>query len=386
MTAHLPHRSIIRDFQRDVWCLFGLPVDNLTMESAKRLIREKVKEQGNCVLSTINVNWVVESMKDPAFRKAIINSDLVTLDGRPLLWLAKLLGYPMQEVVAGSSLIEELLNETDAAAAPLTLYLFGGEDGVARQAMERVNQRDGGLRAVGCCSPGFGSVEQLSSKKIIDEINAAKPDILLVALGAKKGTQWIEHNRDILEAKIICHLGATINFLAGTVVRAPQFLQKIGMEWMWRILQEPKLARRYLTDGLGLLKIIFLHLRLWVRYSCWKREYIAVDKSEIPIRAEEKENEILIVLGRSILQKDTELIKKIFSKCAIENKNLQLDFQYSQFLNENLFGWILMLIKYSSFEDKKSLVLKNLSSELKDYFLFFQLSKYCNIFFNSTNK
>jgi len=374
MSTNVPPNLIIKDFQRDVWCLFGLPVDNLTMESAKRLIREKVKNEGNCVLSTINVNGVVQSIRDPLFRKAIIKSDIITIDGRPLLWLAKLLGYPMKEVVAGSSLIEELLNEECAADPPLTLYLFGGEDGVAKRAMELVNQKGGGLRAVGYSSPGFGSVEELSSKKIIDDINATKPDILLVALGAKKGTQWIEHNRELLEAKIICYLGATINFLAGTVVRSPKCFQKVGMEWIWRILQEPKLTTRYLDDGLGLSRIILSHFSLWLKYLYWKRQSNTVDIDEPLIKAEEKFDDMILVLGRNILKRDGEVIQKSFSHCAMKKKDLQIDFKYTQFLNGDFLGWLLILAKYQE-NNGKRLVLWNLSGKLMTSLRLSQFSK-----------
>ena len=113
---------ITQDFQRDVYCLLGLPVDNLTMESAKALLYDKAAQKGNVVLSTINVNWVVQSFSNPSFREAILNSNIVTLDGKPLLWLSKLLGYPMQEVVAGSSLIQ-YINQDKNIKKPLLLTL-----------------------------------------------------------------------------------------------------------------------------------------------------------------------------------------------------------------------------------------------------------------------
>lgn len=235
--------------------LFGLPVDNLGMSETKTLLRQIAKDGKQVVLSTINVNWVVTATRDPGFRAAILNSDLVVLDGKPLLWLSKLRGYPMREVVPGSTLIQELHQEK-TAAPPLTIFLFGGENGVARKAMEHINSTPGGLKAVGALNPGFGTVAQLSSPEILDAINRTRPDILLVALGAKKGTQWITRNRHQLDARIISHLGATINFLAGTVLRAPRPLRLLGLEWLWRIYQEPKLFTRYAGDGLALLRLV----------------------------------------------------------------------------------------------------------------------------------
>jgi len=234
---------------------FNLPVNNLTMAQTKSLLRKTARKGNSVVLSTLNVNWVVESFRNPHFKAAIMNSEIVVLDGKPLLWLSKLHGYPMQEVVPGSTLIQELHQE-QTGEPPLTIFLFGGEKGVAHIAMQRINATPGGLRAVGALNPGFGSVEELSTPDIIEAINRARPDILLVALGAKKGVQWIARNRHQLDARIISHLGATINFLAGTVQRAPRLIRMIGMEWAWRICQEPKLFSRYTGDGLVLLRLL----------------------------------------------------------------------------------------------------------------------------------
>jgi len=229
------------------------------MAQTKALLRKTARNGKSVVLSTLNVNWVVESFRNPPFRAAIVNSEIVVLDGKPLLWLSKLHGFPMQEVVPGSTLIQELHHE-QTGEPPLTIFLFGGEKSVAQLAMQRINATPGGLKAVGALNPGFGSVEELSTPDIIEAINRARPDILLVALGAKKGVQWIARNRHQLDARIISHLGATINFLAGTVQRAPQFMRRLGLEWLWRIYQEPKLISRYARDGLTLFLLYPLHL------------------------------------------------------------------------------------------------------------------------------
>jgi len=228
--------TIEEDFERDVYCLFGLPVDNLTMAQTIALMRERAGQKKNLVLTTLNVNWMVLSFADPEFRNAILNSDIVTIDGRPLLWLAKLLGFPMKELVSGSTLMQEL-HRDKTADRPFTIFLFGGEEGAARRAMENINRDPGGLRAVGALNPGFGTVEEMSKDDIIEAINKTQPDILLVALGAVKGNRWIALNRHRLNAGIISHLGATINFLAGTVQRSPNLFRKCGMEWFWRIVQ-----------------------------------------------------------------------------------------------------------------------------------------------------
>jgi N-acetylglucosaminyldiphosphoundecaprenol N-acetyl-beta-D-mannosaminyltransferase len=106
--------------------LFGLPVDNLDMAETKALLRQIAKGEKQVVLSTINVNWVIAATRDPDFKAAILKSDIVVLDGKPLLWLSTLRGYPMREVVPGSTLIQGL-HQDKTTAPPLTIFLFGGK-------------------------------------------------------------------------------------------------------------------------------------------------------------------------------------------------------------------------------------------------------------------
>ncbi len=333
-----------QDFQRDVWCLFGLPVDNLTLAGTKQLLHEKAELPYNTVLSTINVNWVVQSFSDPAFRAAIINSDIVVLDGKPLLWIAKLLGYPMTENVAGSTLIQEL-HQDKTTGTKLSIFLFGGEGDAAKQAAEGINKDPGGLNAVGSLNPGFGTVDEMSSDAIIDTINQARPDILLVALGAKKGTQWIEQNRDRLNAKIISHLGATINFLAGTVQRAPLIVRRIGMEWAWRILQEPKLFPRYATDGFILLRVLASRFWLWRQFLSNQKRFSQQD-ADSTVLQHENEKEILLSFGCNLQLTPVSPLRKFFSSCTYSKKNISLDFHQSEFASGTFLALLLLLLKH----------------------------------------
>jgi len=360
------------DLNRDVWCLFGLPVDNLTMETAKQLIREKINRQGPYVLSTININWVAQSLKDPDFRSAIISSDIVTIDGRPLLWLSKLLGYPMTEVVAGSSLVEQLLSDT-TSGKPLTLFLFGGEEGVAARAMERVNSKQSGLRVVGYFSPGFGTVEEMSSEMIIARINAVKPDILLVALGAKKGSKWIELNRNRLDAKIISHLGATINFLAGTVARAPRFIQNIGLEWIWRIVQEPKLFSRYAKDGVLVLSCLTKGSRFWPRYLSSRKE--TFKKSQFSsCNHTINEQSVDILVGKVANRYSAEQIQEVLKSSSELPCKINLDFQNTTIMDGAFVGFLVALKKYQSLR-ATVLHFKNINKIAKESLIFFYFDK-----------
>ena len=357
------------DFARDVYALFGLPIDNLTIEATKRLLREKIEQDGVTVWSTVNVNWVVQSLKDKQFYNAILDSDIVTLDGKPLLWLTRLLGYPMRETVPGSTLIQELLEEkTDK---PVTIFLFGGEEGAAELAMERINRQQGGLKAVGALNPGFGTVEEMSTNAIITAINRTKPDILLVALGAKKGTQWIEYNRHRLDAKIVSHLGATVNFLAGTVMRAPKFFRTTGLEWVWRILQEPKLFLRYAGDGLVMLKLLTGRVFLWKQYRGLHKWFIQRPVDDHIIRQDHSDTTVF-VFGQNLQAPAGASIRWMLADAVQTGKNITLDFARAEYVDGGFLALLLLLHRQLE-KSGNRLTCTNVSGRLVKLFRLFSI-------------
>ncbi|MFZ2651074.1 MAG: WecB/TagA/CpsF family glycosyltransferase [Burkholderiaceae bacterium] len=241
------------DLGRSVYCLFGLVFDAVTLDEASEELHRCAAKRVPCLVSTPNVNFVVTALRDAAFRDSVLRSDLCLADGMPIVWAARLMGIPIRHRVAGSDLFEHLRSRK---GQPLKVYFFGGPQGVAQRACAMLNAAPDGLRCVGFHSPGFGSIEELSGDPQIDSINASGADFLVVALGASKGQAWIEHNRPRLEAPIVSHLGAVVNFVAGNLRRAPHALRRLGLEWCWRILQEPALWRRYLLDGTVLLRLV----------------------------------------------------------------------------------------------------------------------------------
>ena len=242
------------DFERNIHCLLGLPFDAVDLAQTEALIHKAIATRTRCFLSTPNLNFLVACQHDPAFRLSVINSNLVVADGMPIVWLAKLLGIPIRQRVAGSTLFEKLW--TKPSGIKIKTYFFGGQDGVARVASLRMNAQDGAMRCVGHAFPGFGSVEAMSAPAIIANINASEADFLVVSLGARKGQAWILGNLAHLDAPVISHLGAVVNFVAGSIHRAPAALQNLGLEWLWRIKEEPQLWRRYLEDGFGLIRLL----------------------------------------------------------------------------------------------------------------------------------
>jgi N-acetylglucosaminyldiphosphoundecaprenol N-acetyl-beta-D-mannosaminyltransferase len=227
--------------------LLGLGFDCIGVEEARRRIFQAVALRTKLVFATPNVNFLAEANRDSNFRKSILATQLSLVDGMPLVWLGRLLGIPFTQRVAGSCLVERL---RDGGPGPsLRVFFFGGEPNVAKKACEALALAKGPMIPAGWLDPGFVSVEEMSRPEIIQEINAAKPDMIIVSLGAKKGHFWIDRNRDLLEAPVISHLGAAVAFVSGDLRRAPAFFQRVGLEWLWRTAMEPRLATRYIRDA-----------------------------------------------------------------------------------------------------------------------------------------
>jgi N-acetylglucosaminyldiphosphoundecaprenol N-acetyl-beta-D-mannosaminyltransferase len=248
-----------------VYWLLGLPFDALDLDQAIARIDAAIAAREQLIFATPNVNFVAMAARRPEFREGVLRTDLSLVDGMPLVWLGRLLGIPFRQRVAGSTLVERLLARDRSSR--VRLYFFGGPVGAGEAARQRINARNGGIEAVGALCPGFGGSEDLSAAEAIAEINRSSADFLAVALGAEKGHAWIERNRSALTVPVISHLGATLNFYAGTIRRAPRILQSLGLEWIWRIGQEPHLLSRYLRDGLFLLRecVVVVAPELWRR-------------------------------------------------------------------------------------------------------------------------
>ena len=257
------------NFSRNLHCVLGLPFDVLTLEQAVTCIREAVARRTPCFLSTPNLNFLITGQTQVEFRNSVVRSDLSLADGMPIVWLAKLMGIPIAERVAGSDVFEALRFSNGPV---LKVYFFGGPPGVAQRAAQQINTEGKGMVCVGFESPGFGSIGEMSTARTIAAINGSGADFLVVALGAAKGQAWIEHNLADLQVPVVTHLGAVVNFVAGGVRRAPRWMQKAGMEWAWRIREEPALWRRYVSDGIGLVRVLMNSTAPHLYYKYLHRE------------------------------------------------------------------------------------------------------------------
>ena len=243
------------DLSREVYCILGMPIDAIEMPAVLRSIEAAAANAAPFVISTPNLNFLVNSQTDAEFRESLLLSDLCPADGMPIVWIARLIGAPIKSRVAGSDIFEAL-KLPRSSGQPLKIFIFGATEPVAAAAAQRLNCGPVGLRCVGWICPGFGNVDELSPDRFFDQMNSSNADLLIAALGAKKGQLWLQRNHQRLRIPIRAHLGAVINFQAGTVKRAPHLMQKFGLEWLWRIKEEPSLWRRYWHDGGVLLRLV----------------------------------------------------------------------------------------------------------------------------------
>lgn len=331
------------DFDRQVVCIAGLPFDVVDMAGAVAHVREAAACRKPCFLSTPNLNFLIGCLGDAGFRASVIHSDLNIADGMPLVWMARLLDTPVCERVAGSGLFEVLRGEK-SVAGPLKLYFFGGPDGVAEQACRVLNAEFSGLRCVGYECPGFGSVEDMSSDDTIARINASSADFLVVALGARKGQAWIEHNRSRITAPVISHLGAVVNFVAGTVSRAPGWMQRSGLEWLWRIKEEPALWKRYWLDGMALSGLLTTRI---VPYALWRRlRRTRHDAGGFSLSLTSQPDSVLrLVIAGTAPDNLTADVREVLRAAAAAKRPLVLDFAQATCLSPAFSGLLLMLKK-----------------------------------------
>ena len=194
--------------------------------------------------------------KDKLFKEIYDKADLILTDGKPLLWISKIKGTPIKEKISGSDVFPRICEL--AALKGYKLFILGAAEGVADKAAMNLKNRFHNLQIVGTYSPPVGfEKDKKEIDKIINLINSTQPDILAVSLGSPKGEKFIYEIMDNINAFFSISIGATIDFEAGNVKRAPKWMSEVGLEWLYRITQDPKrLIKRYWNDAISIVPIL----------------------------------------------------------------------------------------------------------------------------------
>jgi len=232
--------------------LFGVEIDPLRMDQAvAQIFAWADGADGRCqFVVTPNVDHVVMLRYQAGLRAAYQDAGMVLVDGAPVLWSSRLLSRPLPERVAGSDLVPALFSATSAERR-LRIYLLGAGPGVAERASANIRRQWPDIQVVGTYSPPLGfERDEPENEAILSRIAAARPDVLIVGLGAPKQELWVHRYRSRLAAKVALCVGATIDFLAGQRSRAPVWMRDVGLEWLYRVACEPRrLAARYAKDA-----------------------------------------------------------------------------------------------------------------------------------------
>jgi len=240
--------------------IMGVRINNVTMADVMDIVEQKLKKEEKYIIYTPNTEIIMMCQNDKEFLSYMNQSDINIPDGIGLVYASKMKNIPLKEKVAGFDLSMKLLEYSDKNR--LKLYTVGGKPGVAERALENVHEKYPNIEIVGSHHGYFkgahlGQGGHEEEKLVVDEINFKKPDILFVGFGAKKQEQWIQYNKDKVNAKIIIGNGGTIDVLAGNVKRAPDIYVNLGLEWLYRLAKEPKRITRQIVLPIFMLKILF---------------------------------------------------------------------------------------------------------------------------------
>jgi N-acetylglucosaminyldiphosphoundecaprenol N-acetyl-beta-D-mannosaminyltransferase len=207
---------------------------------------------------TPNVDHIVKVQTDIGLQGAYQQAALVLADGKPVVWAANLLGVGIPSTVPGSDLVPAIFDYAQTEKTIIKVFLLGAMPGVADRAKANIHDKWPQVEVVGTLSPDFGFDKNIADSKAICEIiNSSGAQLLVLGLGAPKQELWITQYAPEISVKVALCVGATIDFLAGEKARAPMWMRKVGLEWLHRMLSEPKrLAKRYLIDAIVFPKLV----------------------------------------------------------------------------------------------------------------------------------
>ena len=231
------------DSKRSV-AVMGLPLANVTAAEAVDEIEKLILSGGTHQVATANLDFWLNSLRDVHLHRIIASCSMVLPDGMPLVWISRLFGYPLKERVSGADLVPQLAELS--ARKGYSIFLLGGRDGVAARAAERLQELYPGCKIAGHYAPPLADLERMDHGDTLARIRAAKPDILLVAFGNPKQEKWIRMHSKRSGVPVSIGIGGSLDMLIGDVQRAPRWMQRSGLEWFGRCMQEPgRLLPRY---------------------------------------------------------------------------------------------------------------------------------------------
>jgi N-acetylglucosaminyldiphosphoundecaprenol N-acetyl-beta-D-mannosaminyltransferase len=381
---------------RDTIVILGIPVDNLDLaETVERIfdLIEASRQDGRArQVATVNVDFVVNTLtwrlsrfRHPELIDILRRADLVTPDGMPIIWTSRMLGTPLKERVTGADLVPRLAQA--AARQGKSIYFLGGQGDVGRQAARKLQAQFPDLKVAGADSPFVRiegealTAEADKDQAVVERINRSGADILLIGFGNPKQEVWFERNRGRLQVPVSIGIGGTYEFIVGSVTRAPQWMQKTGLEWVFRITQDPKrLWKRYFV---GFFKFGLMILPAIAYYKLKRRRFKSMPPGAqrfdlrdhhtgVPDRASIRVIRLPEVLDAGAVES---------GRASLENEILDafepiLDFKNVKFIDSSGLGFIVGLWRRARADNRKLNLIEIQPSTRR----FFELSRTLDVF------
>jgi N-acetylglucosaminyldiphosphoundecaprenol N-acetyl-beta-D-mannosaminyltransferase len=314
--------------------LLGVPVSNVTMDEAIDYIDACIRRGGFHQFATANADFLKNAIEDSELQEILFGCDLVVPDGMPLLWVSRLLNCPLRDRVCGVDMVPRLAELS--ARRGYRIFLLGAKESVSQKAAENLQKMYPDLEICGRYSPPNLPIEQMDHEQILRRIDAAMPDILLVAFGNPKQEKWIAMHRDRLNVPACIGVGGTLDFIAGSFPRAPGWMQDLGLEWFYRCAQEPlRLSKRYFSDAAALMTHV---PRQFVPHALQSRRRIASH-----VVAQAADEAIVISVHGNLYGNSLRDFASIATSAAQTGMNVVVNLSPATFLGIDALGELIRL-------------------------------------------
>ena len=349
--------------------ILGIPFHNVSFADTLEWVRRRVHSRRPAYIATANMDFVTQAWRDPELQRILLEADLVVADGIPIVWLSRLLGHPLKERVTGSDLVPMFAEL--AAREGFSLYGLGGAEGVAEKALNILQERHPGMRIAGFFSPPKADILDMDNAGILARLDAANPDILLVAFGGPKQEKWCNMHIRRWKVPVSIGIGGSLDFIAGAQKRAPRWVQRIALEWLWRMLSNPRrLFRRYVAN-IGFFFTAMTRL-CWLRWGPVPSHVPAPDAMRTPSPANEALIRRVAFPGRG---EDLDL-ETFRAACAEEDeRSLLVDMGHRAWLDIRSLGEVLALSRRHRAEGRWFCLLVS-SPRLANLLRFVRLDRY----------
>ncbi len=320
--------------------IYGVPFHNVTFDEAIDWVVERVRSGRPANIATANLDFVTRAWNDPELQRILIDADLVLADGFPIVKLAPFFGPKLKGRVTGSDLTPMLAER--AAQEGFRMYGMGSAAGVAEAAMKILKMRHPRLKVAGTYSPPFAPLFEMDHRDIIKRLEAARPDILFVALGSPKQEKFISMHVRGWNVPVAMGVGASLDFITGDQKRAPAWIRRIYLEWLWRICCSPRrLFVRYLTN----LRFLFSATRQMINIHYMADRPIPVQMLDDADINQLQQNGIFVERFQGL--KDESSIREFIDRLGQEaaGMNLLLDIHAVPWLNSLELGTLLEINK-----------------------------------------